>query len=296
MLNKYNQILIALDFTYMDTLILEYLSHLVPVIEPTKLYFVHVEPNLEVIKNIEPHFQEDFEGIQALDEKLKELMKVEIEKYLPSLKNMNVSYDVLEGSPIEQLIHWSKVKQSDLVIVGKKRIGEGSGIISKKLARNIGCSVLFIPEDAKHKIENILVPIDFSSNSGAAVEEAVRFAKKLNIPGIQCLHVYDVPTAHYRTLRTYDQFSNFMLENAKEGYTKFIKAFEDDRVNFEESFAANKEFNIAKHINRYAVANELSMIIIGAKGHSRLEQLMLGSVTEKLLVYNDTAAILVIKK
>ena len=46
----------------------------------------------------------------------------------------------------------------------------------------------------------------------------------------------------------------------------------------------------------FAKQHNVDLIVTGAKGHSQVELLLLGSVTEKLLAINDSLPTLVVKE
>ena len=52
---------------------------------------------------------------------------------------------------------------------------------------------------------------------------------------------------------------------------------------------------IAQYIMDYATSEEAGLIVMGAKGHSQVELLLMGSVTEKLLAINESIPTLVVK-
>ena len=53
---------------------------------------------------------------------------------------------------------------------------------------------------------------------------------------------------------------------------------------------------IPHYIKEYAEENEVDFIVMGAKGHSKVELLLLGSVTEKLLSINNSIPTLIVKE
>ena len=63
----------------------------------------------------------------------------------------------MEGIPYEKLIHWIKVKEIDLLVVGHKEVSDGSGITAKRVARTSKCNVIFVPEDFNKKLEYLVL-------------------------------------------------------------------------------------------------------------------------------------------
>ena len=113
-------------------------------------------------------FHKLFAPEYPVDEKIRDKIALDVQDTFESLKGIDLSIEVREGAPYEKLIHWTDVKDVDLLVVGQKQTSEGSGITAKRVARKSKCNVLFIPEKASSDISNILVPIDFSDNSAKA--------------------------------------------------------------------------------------------------------------------------------
>ena len=105
-----------------------------------KVYFVHVAQDLEVPDDLPEELKKAY---KPLDEELKSDMQNMVKQYC-SEKKWKVEYDVIEGNPFKELIHFSKIKNIDLIVVGRKDINEGSGVVPQKIARKAPCSVLFV--------------------------------------------------------------------------------------------------------------------------------------------------------
>src|SRR5690606_12658518 len=84
--------------------------------------------------------------------------------------------DAKEGGTLDKILRVSKVKDIDLIIMGRKKDLEGSGTLAKRIALRSSCSVLFLPESLKTgDYKKLFVPVDFSSYSLLALEYAQSF-------------------------------------------------------------------------------------------------------------------------
>src|SRR5690606_15257134 len=109
----------------------------------------------------------------------------------------NVAYEVeaKEGGTMDKILRWSKVKDVDLIIMGRKHDLEGSGTLAKRTALRSSCSVLFLPEYMKEEtFKKLFVPVDFSSYSALALDYAREFSEQAE--DIQCYHLYEVPQGY----------------------------------------------------------------------------------------------------
>ncbi len=288
------RILVAMDLSDADYRLLDYIRFIGEELKPEKVYFTHVSPGLEV-----PAFAQhwyDQENIKPLDERIRESMSREIKlKLKPGL--VDYEMDVLEGNTTDQLLHWSKVKSCDLIVVGKKERHLGSGLSSRRLLHKTEASVLFIPENTHPRIQHILVPTDFSAHSTYALERAINLALRTHpTPVITLLNVYEVPSGlHYQISRTREQFAGMVRENVAEYAKGYLDKLDQKGIKVQLELVENTEFNAAFHIADFARKKNVDFIMIGAKGHSAVERILLGSVTERMLSYEYATPLYVIR-
>jgi nucleotide-binding universal stress UspA family protein len=143
--------------------------------------------------------------------------------------------------------------------------------------------------------ENILVPIDGSETSYAAIDKAIEFAKGFNskITVVQVLTLDPYIAAEYISTSQ----TNELIERAK-GF--LLKSLEDAKAKFAEQ-GVNVETRllegqmIHREITRAADEINADLIIIGSHGRTGLQKLFLGSVTQSVLT-EGTTPVLVIRK
>ena len=149
---------------------------------------------------------------------------------------------------------------------------------------------------------NVLVPLDGSDNSLRAADVAAEIADKFN-GKVTLLHVYSVNL----TLSMYrfsegTEVSNFSPEMMSEISEIIRKAGEKILSKGEEIMKAkgipSKKLLVRGHvvqeIIKKARENNIELIVIGAKGASRVDTLLIGGVSEKV-VRNSPCPVLVIK-
>jgi nucleotide-binding universal stress UspA family protein len=290
-----NRMLVAMDLSEIDQQLLSYLKLLAQGRSDVKAYLLHVAPTLEVpVAVLDTH---SVSGTQMpLDERIRRVMQDTVH-LSGEADDITYEFDVIEGKVTPQLLHWQKVKNIDLTILGRKKIDAASGVEPRRLLRRSESAVIFVPEHIEAKITRILVPVDFSAYSQLALQQAVDFVRyRAPNASVQCLHVYDVPSElHFELLRTREQFAEIIRENVKEVYQDFIHKIDLGGVKVEPHFVENTHFNPAKHIYKFAQEAGTDLIVMGAQGRSDFSAFLLGSVTEKLVTYNDQIATMVIR-
>ena len=137
-------------------------------------------------------------------------------------------------------------------------------------------------------IKNILVPLDGSKNSFKALTKAIYLAKKCDasITALYVLRVaYDNPNLLYvpQTQNELKKVEKF-LDAAKKQVSK-------NSIGFKKKTLFGHE---AKQIVDFAQKQKFDLIVMGARGHSRIKQMILGSISN-MVVHSSKIPVLVVK-
>jgi nucleotide-binding universal stress UspA family protein len=293
-MKPYSRVLVGLDLTETDYRLLGFMCFFLKINPDLRhIYFVHVAKDLEKLE-----FEENsllHEQDVPSDERLIERMKEEVAQCYHENNSVNIHFDVLEGDPLKQLLHWARVKNIDLIVAGKKAKDKGKGIVMEKFARKSKCSLVFVPENFSANIRKILLAVDFSKRADYVFEKALQMARFLPGSKFYCLHVVDVPVGYTRIGKTYEEFSEIMINNAKANWEMYKSCHTIDKLNVEPVFVLNHENDVAKTIYDYAHENAMDMIILGSKKQTDTAAFFLGSVAEKLVSCNHEMLFLMVR-
>ncbi|MFA0961588.1 universal stress protein [Roseivirga sp. BDSF3-8] len=286
----YKRLLVALDLTAMDDTLVRYTAFLAKNINADAIYFLHVSPSLELPDDIGAEYRD---VIAPVDETLEHSIKDMLDRYFDY--DCTIEVEAQEGNPGENILKWIKVKNIDLVIVGRKQEMKGTGALGSRLSRIAPCSILFVPENFEAKLEDITVSSDYSKHSAIALEEAYDLAKSSSAK-LHLVHVTHVPPGYHKTGKSYEEFGKIMVENARKDADKFLKKYlpdYQDKVNVlikldDDKSPADKLYDASKELNA-------DLMIVGSKGRTALASLLLGSVADKLAGYTRTLPLLVVK-
>lgn len=286
---------IALELTDLDAKILEYASFVCRSLPVTKIYFLHVAEKIDLPESFLKAHPELANS--PIDESMEVNMRERVGQYFQSEREIDMSFDALQGEVLEVLVQQSQLKISDLLIVGKHNQIGSREVLSSKLARRALCSVLFVPDTYDLNIQNILVPVDFSEHSALAAEMALGLSKAVEGDIIHFLNLYSVPSGYYRLGETYEAASSKMKTYAEEDYQKFIAGVEDsDAHEIEAHFIDQKDHNKVNLISEQLRQLNCQLLVMGSKGRTNFSAIFLGSLTEKLIQENLGVPILVVKK
>lgn len=292
------QAMVALELGPTDEKILEYLDFFTKEIPTGAAYFLHVLPKFDLLNTMMEREAEALVSNYEINDEVVSRMERKIRSRLTDDQTIHIEFDVKEGNPLEELLEDTNDVKADLVVIGQKSGVSQHGILAKNLARKAQCNVLIIPDKAKAQIRKILVPVDFSEHSVKALRTAIALNKELYEPAeIVCLNIYEVPNLSvYKIQKTKEQFQEMLEKDHSDAFHAFLNTHipeQKDAVQVE--LICREGPGVAQYIIDYASENEADLIVMGAKGHSQVELLLMGSVTEKLLAINEAIPTLVVK-
>lgn len=288
-MKQFNKVMVGMDLSDMDEILLKNIKHLIAALEIEKIYFVHVSKDLAIPEEIKKAYPD---LLAPVDETIRKGIQHEVK--IAGMEDISHEVLVKEGNPIETILRWCKIKDVDLLVMGRKVVASGSGTLAKNLAQRAPTSILFIPEKANmHEINRILVPIDFSDYSHMTLEVAHAIAKGIHAK-ILCCHLYEIPGGYSKTGKSLAEFAKVMLEHAKKDLKKFVKKADFGQIGCE--FILKETKSEANHIINLAKNEHVDFIVMGSRGRSNSAAILLGSVSEKLIQLNDDIPTLILKK
>ena len=277
--------LIALDLSEMDDQLLNYSKLFARLLALDKLTFIHVIPNF--------YFQEPSNeatvvgGTDAMkiEQRVKSLIRKRVHQKFPNKdEELELIIETLEGSPYKRIIDWTKKNEVDLLITGRKKKSEGSGLTARRIAQRTDCHVLFVPEKAKNMPSKVMVPIDFSENSAHALKAALNL--KYVIPELEIVAVNVIemlPNDYYLGFAQNPVYRDNFLARHHRAYETFIEKYKIKNEHIRIAFLENKQRNAAYELKDYAQDNGFDLVMMGAKGHSVFENFLYGSITERFV-------------
>lgn len=290
---QFNRIMVGLDFTPTDKVVLEYTKMLQGAFKPSVIYFVHAEEDLDDIpQEILEEYGTDI--LKPHDEGLLETLEKEVSEHFSTTDETTIHCQVVEGGPFKEMLHWSHIKQIDLLIVGKKNVENGKGVLPQRLARKIDASVLFVPEDyTPKKIERVMLPLDFSKKSKMALQLASRLFDGQDVEFVGG-HCYTLPLGWHKTGKDRAEFEEIMKNHATNKFNDYMEGLDD--ISLTPAFEIDENREPSEEIISMAEKTNSDLILIGSRGKTDIATVILGSTTEKLLAHHKPIPILMAKK
>lgn len=287
----YNNILVPLNLTTMDDAVIEYASEVCKLFKAENVHFLHVKRPSDIPKEI---IEEYPQLLNPGKEERMETMKSRVSKAFKESTSTDVMYEIIEGKPFEVILEQVVKKNIDLVIVGRKTDARETRRLPINLTRKVPCSVLVVPEKSNYSISSILVSVDFSDFCKNALELAIDLAKANNMSLVHCLHVFRLPIGYSKTGKTEEEFTEIMKKNALRAFNLFISKLEVTNIEVSPIFMLDDKPEHA--IQTTVEENKVDIVVLGTRGRSAGSGLLLGSVTESIILNTKVPLIAVKKK
>jgi nucleotide-binding universal stress UspA family protein len=286
------KLIVCLDQSPLDRTLIQYAAFLAKLNPIKKIYFVNVIKNLSVPKEILDEFPNLVENM--IQERI-DSMEAEVKNNFPGIKGLTLNFVVKEGTLSKKILKLSEEKSVDLILIGRKVNLPGTGVASSRLARRASCGLLIIPEGTTPKISKLLVPSDFSDYSKDALEEAILIASQKGKVDIVCQNVYSIPSGYHFTGMTFEEFKKIMQEHAEINFKKFIRKIDPLGIKITPVYTLDDDDDPVQEIVSKALEINADLIVIGAKGKTAATALFIGSIAERLIQFNGSLPLLVIR-
>jgi len=286
---------VALDLTSSDDKIISYLRDNIQFLGIEKIHFAHILPEKLNMYPVTSGLWEPWTA-DAMNSVLEELRR-KIEPYFKPEKG-KIEFHISKGDPLEELLAVAEGNSADLVVIGQKSGVKKHGVLAKNFVRNVSCKGLIIPEDRPDEINHILVPVDFSPFSSKSLKIAIDLSKRSErMISITALHVYEMPAlGYYKLSMTEKKFRNAIKSNIENSLIKYIESqLGEDAARIQVKAISRGVPGISSYLTEYAMAANVDFVIMGAKGHSKIKLLMMGSVAEGMLNSNQFLPTLIIR-
>lgn len=280
--------IVPIDFSKMDLDILKYTRFLSSISQPEKIHFINVVKEPEIFTYLSGEYL-GYSDQLVVDQKL--MLEHRVEKYF---NNSGIKYEchVNSGLPFDEVVSLVLERKADLVITGRKKSSNGSGIVSDRLARNLPCNFLIVPEGYEPQLENIAVATDFSNHATLAMQKAIEIGMVNEKTKIIGHHSYSVPMGYSKSGKSFEEFAQIMKMNAEKAMDEWSKKFQH---RIEPVLTFNKDDSLDNQILGIVEENNIDLIVIGSKGQTKASLALLGSTTMKLLKANDQIPLLIVK-
>jgi nucleotide-binding universal stress UspA family protein len=216
----------------------------------------------------------------------------------PDLEALTIVQEQLESAtPAEAIVGYADETDIDLIVMGTHgRRGVDRmlfGSVTEEVVRKAPCPAFTVRQDAEvtpdQAIRRILVPIDFSDTSEAAVhhakEIALTYGAELNL-----LHVVEQP--FYPSSYGMDSVS-FPTQEIVDRVETQLGDLAREEIGYEHVMVEATVGHPPSSILDYVETNEIDLVVIATHGRTGLDRVLIGSVAERVLRQSPTPVFVV---
>ncbi len=270
-MHRYQQLMVALAHSNADISLIRYAAMVARLGTATKVQFVHVLPNSAKTSAAPEH-----------DRVLAELQAQVQPHFSGVYTTAQISYDVLPGPLLDQLLAYAADKQVDLLLVGHGLEAPGRRPLARRLAMKAPCSVWMVPQGSPAALRRILVPIDFSEQSADTMRVANSMAALSGHAGTGQADCFALHVYFNEAVITYEEYDQVLRGQEQQAYRQFMAPINCQGVEVTPGF--EEGVNVAHVISRVAERYEIDLIVMATRGRSRSAAILLGSVTEEMIM------------
>ncbi|SFB15820.1 universal stress protein [Algoriphagus aquimarinus] len=278
---------IFLDLSETDEFLLHYFKKLDDVFEfdsLTLIHFVALESDSADLAALTQQLPKPLE--EVLEDEVMELVEKVFGK-----KKSSIHIKIALGGKLDALIKWVDSQSFNMLVLGKKAKEEGTGVFSSKVIRLTDSDCLFVPEGAKTEFKSIVLALDFSDYSEKVIVRGLNLSKNLSSK-LMPVHVLKAGFQYFPYFINQEKYQKTLRAKAESTFKKIQKktGLAEELICVEDS--GN---HISRSIHEYAAEHQANLIIIGNKGNADADDLLIGSVAERLTYAERKVPILIVK-
>ena len=223
------------------------------------------------------------------------MMDQATERFSRWMEGQSVNWEVLVsiGGASEEITRFAEEKKVDLAICathgrsGLKRLILGS--VTERLMRSLTCPVLVVRPQAgdlslspsgEVKFRRILVGCDFSPDSDLAFQYALSLAQEY-LSELHVIHVIEPPI--YKHMLNATKIEGVRQDLRAQLKEKLSDMIPQDAHNWCKPVTVLLAGQPYDELTKYAVVNEMDLIVLGLRGRSLMETLLMGSTTDRVI-------------
>lgn len=236
------------------------------------------------------------EAVLALEEQQKRMTKYAEDEMTALMSKGYIDWEPLiaVGNAAHEIARLAGEKQIDITVAashgraGLKRLILGS--VAERLMRTLPCPLLVVrspergfvtPADQAITLKKILVGCDFSPDSSLAFQYGLSLAQEFQA-SLHLVHVIQPP------LYDYVEKAGEPKEASQKDLNSDLKRKLADMVPEEARTWCEPVTTLLagqphEEITKYAVVNDIDLIVLGVRGHSLVETLFVGSTTDRVM-------------
>ena len=288
MITPLKKIIVCLDHTEKDKLLIENACELSKVADTEEIIFLNIIKDFHLPDEMIKEFPNLFD--QAVEERKAELNE-QVQDHFKC--DISIQLVVRQGSLTKEILRIANETSADLIIQGRNV--KSDSVLSARITRRSPCNILLIPENHKLKFDKIFIPVDFSDYSDLSLKTTLELTEGKNSE-IFLQNVINVPSSYRYSGKSYQEFGEIIKGHLKKDLDILIKKVSPKTQKLTPVFTLDKGESVIDLIWNEARRRKVNMIVMGAKGRTAASAIFIGSKAEKMIRINYAIPLLIIRK
>lgn len=293
----FRQLVVGLRADDLDMKQLQYIRFFTKRIPVKAAHFLHIATQQEIeylqSKQNASIFSPDYQTHSTLLQKM--VRNIE-DSVLPG-SDIDISCTIFTGNILDELQSVIAQREADLIVLGSKQDAKSSHLLELELLHKTFAPILLIPDEAPLKLEKIIVPIDFSSQSLKALRMAIRLSTALNNNvKIIGLHLTEdlSETINYRE-GSANKIRNALRLEEEQDIRVFLSNFSEqevERISIKNIKSGHQQ--AAHNVMDFAKEEDADFVILSGDRFSAIDLIKMSGLTEQMLEVNDCIPSLIV--
>lgn len=286
---NFARILIALELGEEDDSTLAFANRLLPLLPPARVDVVHVLDTRMVPDAILDKYSDWIQPARKRrGQRLEALVSANLELEDPS----TIHRHILSGSPFHQISELSSQLRTSLIITGRSRQGSRVATLPVRLARRADSSVLVVPEGSRAKLQQLLVPVDFSEDSAQAVQVAAHLGDLALSHRLRGLHAYAIPPGARHSGKSDKELASLIRTYAERAFNRFREGLGELPMSLDTEIVL--DLDPANAVLDSAQSGTCDFVVLNARDRNTTGHGLLGRVAARVL-HTSPVPVLVVK-
>lgn len=288
MTTAFKKIIVCLDHTEKDKLLIENACELSKIAGTEEIIFLNIIKDFNLPDEMIKEFPNLFD--QAVEERKTELNEL-VEKHFKC--DIKIKLIVRQGSLTKEILKTANDSKADLIIQGRNI--NSDSVLSARIARRSPCNLLLIPQNHTLKFDKIFIPVDFSDHSDLSLKTTLTLTEGKSSE-VFLQNVINIPSSYRYSGKTYQEFGEIIKGHLEKDLDVLIKKVSPKTQKLTPVFTLDKGESVIDLIWDEARKRRVNMIVMGAKGRTAASAIFIGSKAEKMIRINYAIPLLIIRK
>lgn len=282
-------ILVAVDLTDMDDVVIRYAHFLKEHFNLSTVSFVHNIRTYDIDEALM-----ELLGAKDIKTIVSKNLKAKIARHFKD--ESTYTLNVFEHDNTEYTLKdWAEKNDITTLLLGYKQKNAGTAAMSQKLIRIFSGDILLIPSTANFSWNKVLVPSDLGATFQLVLRKIRLLTQKQQQPQFRILKAFHIPSLFFPFIEMDDQTA--IDKSSRHIYKQYAEVKRKFAISDDFEFVARyqEDQNVVDVIQAESKKFKADIVMMAAKGDSNITSLLIGSTMNELINTTPFQVIYILK-